>query len=590
MSDAGHSGKTPGRYRWLAVTLSVLMPGFGHLYLGRYRRAALWMFPIVVAGIAVAVVSRWSTALIIGVALTPQTLWGLLVVDALAVVWRLAAAVDAYIVAGPSPNPGKHQRLVAVAGWMVVGVVVLVPHAGVGALTVDALILVDAVFVLQGEDVPQEPIIPIGTDADIVPDPALADIVPDTALADIVPDTALADIVPDTALADIVPDTALADIVPPELHEKEPILYLELDPDDQRWLRHLIFRDGIGDPGAPGVWSKIQGDRRNAAVEAPFLPFDERVGTDGITFLLAGGDGGPGRGGMRTDTMMVATIDVITGRAAIFGFPRNLGHTPLPSRFKNAFVDLQRSVNARIVGTEAGGLAADCGCFPEQLNALYPYTRKWTKTYPDELDPGMAFLRDTLSHVMGIQIDYYALVDMAAFVDLVDAIDGVDVYVQQPLQAEVSPPREGDPWATVDVGVGWNHLSGSEALAYARARKNSSDYVRMQRQRCMVRAVAAKADPFTLLWSFSSIVDAVEGSVVTNFPLSLAPDLLTAAARLNFDDIETVGFVHGYWERERDGLGKPVLDLGRVRAKVNQVIGGPDRETSDESIESECDA
>jgi LCP family protein required for cell wall assembly len=253
-------------------------------------------------------------------------------------------------------------------------------------------------------------------------------------------------------------------------------------------------------------------------------------------------------------------------------------------------VDLQRSVNARIAGTETGGLAANCGCFPEQLNALYPFTRRWTRTYPHEVDPGMAALRDTLSHVMGIKIDYYALVDMAAFVDLVDAIDGVDVYVQQPLQAEVSPPREGDPWATVDVGVGWNHLSGSEALAYARARKNSSDYVRMQRQRCMVRAVAAKADPLTLLRSFSSIVDAVEGSVVTNFPLSLAPDLLTAAARLNFDDIETVGFVHGYWERERDGLGKPVLDLGRVRAKVTRVIAGPDRESSDEPIESECDA
>jgi anionic cell wall polymer biosynthesis LytR-Cps2A-Psr (LCP) family protein len=159
-----------------------------------------------------------------------------------------------------------------------------------------------------------------------------------------------------------------------------------------------------------------------------------------------------------------------------------------------------------------------------------------------------------------------------------------------PFRRRCHPPREGDPWATVDVGVGWNHLSGSEALAYARARKNSSDYVRMQRQRCMVRAVAAKADPVTLLRNFSAIVDAVEGSVVTNFPLSLAPDLLTAAARLNFDDIETVGFVHGYWEPERDGLGKPVLDLGRVRAKVKRVIAGSDLETSDEPIESECDA
>jgi len=315
---------------------------------------------------------------------------------------------------------------------------------------------------------------------------------------------------------------------------------------------------------------------------------------------------------MRTDTMMVATLDLTTGKAAVFGFPRNLGHTPLPRRFQNAFIELQQRLAPPPPAPpppppppedlEEGEepppppppppppAVVNCKCFPEQLNALYPFTRAWTKTYPNEVDPGMAMLRDTLEYVMGIPIDYYALADMAAFVDLVDAIGGVDVYVQKPLQAEVSPPREGDPWAEVDVDVGWNHLNGPQALAYARARKGSSDYVRMQRQRCMVRAVAAKAEPITLLRSFSAIVNAVEDSVVTNFPLSLAPDLLTAAAKLDFDDIETVGFVYGYWEEQRDALGKPVLDLGRVRFKVKSVIEGQEAEVVDTPVESECDA
>jgi LCP family protein required for cell wall assembly len=512
------------------------------------------MSPVLVAVAVIAIASRSSTSSIIGMALSPRALLGLLVVDLFTALWRSAAAVDAYVVARPRVETRKLHRLVAAAGWLLVGIIVLVPHAAIAKLTVDARVLVDTVFVLEDEGVPVEPIIPIGTDADIVPDPAFAD------------------------------------AVAPELYEKEPILYFELDPEFERSMRNLIFRNGLGDPGAVASWYTIIGEHRNASVDAPFLPFDERVGADRITVLLAGGDGGPGRGGMRTDTMMVATLDVSTGRAALFGFPRNLGHTPLPRRFENAFVDLQRSVNARISSGEDAVLPANCKCFPEQLNALYPFTRKWTRTYPNEVDPGMAALRDTLQNVMGIPIDFYALVDMAAFVDLVDAINGVDVYVQNPLQAEVSPPREGDPWATVDVDVGWNHLSGSEALAYARARKNSSDYARMQRQRCMVRAVAAKAQPLTLLRSFSAIVDAVEGSVVTNFPLSLAPDLLTAAARLDFDDIETVGFVHGYWEPERDGLGKPVLDLGRVRSKVKSVIAGQDVESTEEPVESECDA
>ena len=550
MTEPSRSEDRPTKYRWVAVALSVLMPGFGQAYVGRYRRAAIWLSPVLVVVLLAAIASRASTSSIISSALTPQALWGLLVVDVLAGIWRLAAAVDAYVVAGPGSDMGKHRRMAAAAGWVIVGIVVLVPHGGIGKLTVDALVLVDAVFVLEGEEVPAEAIIPIGTDADIVPDPALAD------------------------------------VVAPELYEKEPILYFELDPESERSRRNLIFREGIGDPDAVSSWSKIVAERRSAGAQVPFLPFAERVDADRITILLAGGDAGPGRGGLRTDTMMVATIDVATGRAALFGFPRNLGHTPLPRRFENAFVDLQKSVNAKI----GNGGAANCKCFPEQLNALYPFTRKWTRTYPNEVDPGMAALRDTLEHVMGIPIDYYALVDMAAFVDLVEAIDGVDVYVQKPLKAEVSPPREGDPWATVDVDVGWNHLSGPEALAYARARKNSSDYVRMQRQRCMVRAVAAKAQPLTLLRSFSSIVDAVDGSVVTNFPLSLAPDLLSAAASLDFDDIETIGFVHGYWEPDRDGLGHPIIDLSRVRSKVKRVLEGEDVESSDVPIESECDA
>jgi LCP family protein required for cell wall assembly len=551
-ASSDHEGG-PRKSRWVAVALSVVMPGFGQLYLGQYRRAAVWLSPIVVAALLAVIASRTSISSIIGIALTPEALWALLVVNGFAAIWRLAAAIDAYVIAGSRTGPTSH-RLVAAAGWTLVGIVVLVPSLFIGKLTVDALVLIDTVFVLDGEVAPSDAIIPIGTDADIVPDPALAD------------------------------------SIAPELYEKAPILYFVVDAQDERSRRNLIYRDGIGDPGAVASRLDIIEKRSDTGPQVPFLPFDERVGTDRITILLAGGDGGPGRGGMRTDTMIVATLDVVTGRATLFGFPRNLGHTPLPPRFADAFVDLQKSVNARSTGVETGTLTANCGCFPEQLNALYPFTRKWTKSYPDEADPGMAVLRDTLANVMGIPIDYYALVDMAAFVDLVDAIDGVDVYVQNPLKAEVSPPREGDPWATVDVDVGWNHLSGPEALAYARARKNSSDYVRMQRQRCMVRAVAAKAQPVTLLRRFSSIVDAVEGSVVTDFPLSLAPDLLAAAASLDFNDIDTVGFVQDYWEAERDGLGKPVLNISRVRSKVKSVIDGQDDELSGEPVASECDA
>ena len=71
-------------------------------------------------------------------------------------------------------------------------------------------------------------------------------------------------------------------------------------------------------------------------------------------------------------------------------------------------------------------------------------------------------------------------------IEVLEAVGGVDVYVKEALQSEFSPPAEGDPWATVDVQPGMNHLSGTEALAYARARKGSSDYARMSRQKILL--------------------------------------------------------------------------------------------------------
>jgi len=291
--------------------------------------------------------------------------------------------------------------------------------------------------------------------------------------------------------------------------------------------------------------------------------------------------------------MIVASIHTGTGRAALFSFPRNLGSIPLPKRFEDAFVDHEKSLAPEPEPVGEGEEVPEwesCKCFPEQMNSIYPFTRRWTRTYPNEIDPGMAALRDVIEGLMGVNIDYYMLVDMAAFVDLVDAIGGIDVNVLQPLQSEVSPPREGDPWAKVDVDVGWNHLDGPQALAYARARKGSSDYARMERQRCMLRGVAAKADPFTLLRSFPAIVDAVENSVVTDIPRSFASEIIATAANLDFDDIQTIGFTHAYWLEVRDHLYHPIPDVGKIRSKVSRVFAGLDSGEIVEPGESECDA
>jgi LCP family protein required for cell wall assembly len=201
----------------------------------------------------------------------------------------------------------------------------------------------------------------------------------------------------------------------------------------------------------------------------------------------------------------------------------------------------------------------------------------------------MAALRETLENLLRIKIDYYVLVDMSGFVDLVDAIGGVDVYVEKPMHIAFSAPEEGGEKALINVGVGEHHLDGLEALAYVRSRYGSSDYTRMRRQRCMLRSLATEATPATLVSSFSAIADAVRNSATTDIPVSFLPEFVTFATKLDVSDIETVAFQPTFYAPTRDFLGHPIPDVKRIRSKVKRVLTNvADPASSVTAADAEC--
>ena len=195
----------------------------------------------------------------------------------------------------------------------------------------------------------------------------------------------------------------------------------------------LIFKDGVGDPDAIAV----QRELRAGTPAAPFVDFGDRVDEDRITILLAGGDRGPGRDGLRTDTMIVATVDVNTGHAALFGIPRNLKRVPLGEDFNHAFDELALKLWEWEPDEDEDGFPddwedldgdeipdmpeLDCHCYPDLLNHLYGDTRDWTTSFPNSPDPGMDALAASLGTMIGLEIDYWMLVDMRGFVQLIDA-------------------------------------------------------------------------------------------------------------------------------------------------------------------------
>jgi len=533
-----------GRSGVAAAALGALIPGLGHGYLGRWYRAALMFLPLILLGALGYSALRMQSIDLLAILVRPSVLRAILFANVAVLVWRVFAVADPYRL-----SEGKHgfSRLLVV---VVLSVVVVAPHVLIARYTLDAAQLLDDVFV-AAEDVQQGRPIEVAVGPRVLFAPG---------------------------------DTALAEVA-------DPASAVQAYRADSQ--RNAIFRVGLGDPDA--IANSVGYRQRRGAAPQSLAGVDADE-IDRITILLAGGDGGPGRSGQRTDSIIVATFDTKTGKAAAFGIPRNMTHAALPEEWSTAFVDLEKQLTPweeRRTWTDEDGDGepdqfVSCLCFPDQINAIYPFTRKWYDTYPDEVDPGLAALRDTLEIMLGIQIDYYAMINMNGFVGLVNAIGGVRAYLTSSVVTDVSPAREGDEWIHIDLRPGWNRLNGEEALAYVRERKSTSDYTRMKRQRCLLKSVAAQTDAATVIRRFSSISRAIGWSVRTDINVDFLPTLLGYAASLDFDDVATIGFVPPYYSPKLDFRGKPTPDLNRIQAMVRWALNAESTTEFATGSDSEC--
>lgn len=272
------------------------------------------------------------------------------------------------------------------------------------------------------------------------------------------------------------------------------------------------------------------------------------LGSDRITFLLLGGDAGPGRAGLRTDTVMVATVDTLSGAAALFGLPRNMAGL--------TFSD----------GTPFPGL------YQGILNEVYQYGLR----NPDRFagpDPGITAVRDVVSTTLGLRIDHHILVEMEGFADLVDTLGGVTV---NPTKEFVAPLYYEDPadYEMITFTPGEQHLDGAHALAYARSRTASNDYARMERQRCLIAAIVEKASPYTLMSRLVGLLDVIESSVSTDISSSQLPFLINFAPTVQSDGIVFVGFDVDYRTGAYTATGSPIADVPLIQETVRRVIAG----------------
>ena len=223
--------------------------------------------------------------------------------------------------------------------------------------------------------------------------------------------------------------------------------------------------------------------------------------SEAVNILLIGSDTRTGTS-YRTDTLIVLSIDPGAGAAALLSIPRDL-YVYLPG------YGMQR-VNAALM-----------------LGDAYSYP-----------GGGEAMLADTLLYNLGIPIHHFALIEMSAFQEMIDALGGVEVDVSCPytdfrLRRPDLSPDEEDNWALFTVPTGVVQMDGNYALWYARARHRSSDFDRARRQQEVLRAIYDQVLSLGLIPRLPSLYGDLTDMVSTDLSLRDLLDLALLAPRLD---------------------------------------------------------
>ncbi|MFL6051643.1 MAG: LCP family protein [Actinoallomurus sp.] len=247
-----------------------------------------------------------------------------------------------------------------------------------------------------------------------------------------------------------------------------------------------------------------------------------------VNVLLLGGDGGKDRTGIRTDSMTVASINTKTGDTVLLSLPRQIQKFQLPPRLQSRWPN---------------GYTGDPG---DQglLNELYIEAQR----HPDLLPKyktvaqrGPHLLEEVIGYLIGIKINYYVLVNLSGFKDIVNAMGGVTVHIEKKLPIGGEPEKGIPPSGYLLPGT--RHLNGDQALWYGRSRHADDDFHRMDRQKCLMKDIAQQADPQKVVTHFEQLAKAATNTIYTNIPSALLPALVKLSGTVkNGADIHSLPY------------------------------------------------
>jgi len=233
--------------------------------------------------------------------------------------------------------------------------------------------------------------------------------------------------------------------------------------------------------------------------DLPDLAKEERA-----TILLLGIDQREGESGpWRTDTMIVVTADPATKNAGMLSIPRDLWVT-VPGFGEH------KINTAHFIGD--------------------------AERYPGG---GPALAKKTVRNLLGVPIDYYVRVNFSGFERLIDAIGGISIDVESPID-DLEYPDGNYGTMEVHIPAGVQNMDGATALQYARSRHGTSDYDRSRRQRKLLMAIRDKALSLDIsIDRIPEILRIVGDSVQTDLNLAELTALARVAREIDLEDIKS---------------------------------------------------
>lgn len=216
---------------------------------------------------------------------------------------------------------------------------------------------------------------------------------------------------------------------------------------------------------------------------------------------------------IRTDTMIVVSLNVDTGTVSMMSLPRDL------------FVYIPHGQMGRL--NTAFGIG-------EALS--------W--------DPGRGFglLRQTIFYNLGINVHFYARVNFSGFETIIDQLGGVDIAVDCAYR-DWYPTGSGE-YRRRTLPVGLHSFDGFDALWYARTRKNTDDFDRGRRQQLLLRAMWRKARSEGVVAAIPRLWSEVTDVVETDLPFDMLLRLLPHLLNLDLADVENITFKKHYHTSE----------------------------------------